>query len=641
MDAIFWHLTNESLSSKENAACSNLATKRAGQRAITPPISSGLAKNRSNQYHWLMKTNLEQFDHPTLSQRQLWVMLLAVALLLILLTAIFLQERSKEWRLRVEQSNYRLTLAEEIVSRDLNRVRADLRFVAGLPGLIQADPNDPNTLQNAADIFADFVRHQQAYSQVRLIGRDGVEVARVDWDGDQTKVTQANKLQDKSDRYYVSESLHLNPAEIFISEFDLNLENGKIETPLKPVIRFVTPVQRIDSDENASAPSGNAPAGNLLVFNYQGSSLLSELAGISLPGNTYLIRDDGQFLLGPTPDVQWGWLLDHGQQFSTRFKDIPLEQLLSSDRPLRSNDGLFLARQIDISRKGATSADHRPLFVVAHIPQSAAYSATQKMLYRLLLVGGIMLVPLALITRFWAAAIDRREMQNQKIADSEKRLRQLSAQLVGLQEEERRNISREIHDSLGQQATAINLDLRMLRDSISDSPELERLITESDGLLKALHGFATRVRPAELDDLGLKIALESHVAEFETRTGTECDFDAQFADDEINPSIATHVFRMVQELLNNVAKHASAEVASVALKLDRERNEFEVCVNDYGVGMSTAKEIPVSSTRLGMIGLRERVELLNGTLDVQSSPEGTRVEIRIPVSPDPINEESE
>ncbi|MEM9942599.1 MAG: ATP-binding protein [Planctomycetota bacterium] len=561
---------------------------------------------------------------PTITQRQCWVMLLAAALLIILLSVIFFQERNKELQLRAEQTSHRLALVEEIVARDIDRVQADLRFVAVLPEVIAADAGNAIALRKVTQVFTDFVTSQQTYSQVRLIGRNGMEIARVDWDGQIATATPNSELQDKSDRYYVSESLALKPGQIFTSEFDLNLENGKIERPLKPVIRFVIPI------------SQNGSSGNLLVFNYQGAALLEELAAISLPGKTFLVREDGEFLLGPGSEFEWGWLLNHTKNFTSLFNDVRIMNLIKSDEVIKTKSGLFQAREIQFGRdKVAMAEAQTSLFGVAYIESTTALESSSKLLNRLMLVGGIMLIPLGLITRFWAAAIDRRELQNRKIAESEQRLRQLSAQLIGLQEDERKNLSREIHDSLGQQATAINLELRMLKGKLSSSPELERLIGESDELLRSLHGFATRVRPAELDDLGLQVALESHVLEFAERTGIEAELSVVDVDTELDSSIAAHIFRIVQESLNNIAKHAEATVASVKLQMDLTNGRLNLEVSDDGIGMSMDSTFPDRRShgkRLGMIGVRERVDLLNGTIDLTSSVGmGTILRIEIPM----------
>ena len=259
---------------------------------------------------------------PSITQRQFWVMLLAAAFLLVLLSVVFVLERNKERQLRVEQTSHRLALAEEIVARDLNRVQADLNFVAALPEVKRATEGNQQSLQDVAEVFKNFVSSQKTYSQIRLVSRHGIEIARVDWDGKTATITQEEELQDKSDRYYVTDSLDLKSGQIFTSEFDLNLENGQIERPLKPVIRFVTPVSR------------GGEVGNLLVFNYQGSSLLKELAAISLPGNTYLIKEDGGFLLGPNPSSEWGWLLEHQTRLSTLFTDVSANELINATGPV-------------------------------------------------------------------------------------------------------------------------------------------------------------------------------------------------------------------------------------------------------------------------------------------------------------------
>ncbi len=576
-----------------------------------------------------MQTSRLQFDknqdrEPTISQRQLLVMLVSAILLALLLSAIYFQERSKESRLRIEQCSHRLALAQEIIVRDLNRVRSDLLFVAALPEVQSANSIAPESLHDATNIFQHFVKSQNAYSQIRLIDRQGMEIARVDWNNNEATVTQRDNLQDKSDRYYVDDSLALDVGQIFTSEFDLNLEQGKIELPVKPVIRFVTPVLQ------------NGTAGYLLVFNYQGMPLLRELSEMTLPGQTFLIRKDGEFLLGPTTDSEWGWLLQHSHRFSTSFPTVNLDQLLKPNSAERTSEGFFQTKNINFDLDKTASNLRQSLFLVAHVPIKEAFQNSSNVLNWLLTVGGIMLIPLALITRFWASSVDRRRYQNKKIAQSEKRLRQLSAQLVSLQEEERRSLSREIHDSLGQQATAINLDLRMLKEKSNHPKELIRVIQESDKLLQALHSFATRARPAELDDLGLQEALESHIWNFEKRTGIDCEFDCQFINEEIDPAISVHVFRIIQESLNNISKHAKADVAAIQLALTENKDELQVTVTDDGVGLGSESTNNEHGTemekRLGMLGMRERVELLNGKLHLENSADGgTKLKIQIPV----------
>ena len=588
-----------------------------------------------------MNSSPEQFvSFPTVSQRQFRVVGAAVGLFAVVLSLIYFQERNKEWRLRDEQSHYRLDLAQEIITRDLERVRADLLFVAALPDIKFANAAKPESLRTTADIFCDFVAKQRTYSQIRLIDRMGMEVVRVNWNGKEAIITSAGDLQNKSDRYYFSDSLSLKPGEIFTSEFDLNLENGKIEEPLNPVIRFVTPVP-----DGREKPNGERNGGNLLVFNYQGSTLLDELSSISLPGKTYLIRSDGQFLLGPETSFEWGWILGHPHRFQTCFGEVNPTGI-TRDEVILASDGCFAAREIGLQSNAKNSVEARQsLFFVSHIPRTETFASTRILFYRLLILGGVMLIPVGLVTRLWAAAMDRREDQNKKIAQSEKQLRQLSARLVHLQEEERRSISREIHDSLGQMATAINLDLRMLKDKLDDSrsPDLDRVINESDELLRQIHGFATRVRPAELDDLGLKDALESHIWDFEVRTGVNGKLDWKLQQQEIDGTISENLFRLVQESLNNIAKHANANVASVCLSQTESANGsfLELVVEDDGIGIKVpSDEISDQASverksRLGMLGIKERVGLLGGRMQLISREDrGTCLTVQIPIKPE-------
>ena len=562
-------------------------------------------------------------------------MAFALGLLVIVLSVIYLQERNKETRLVREQSQHRIDLAHEIISREVDRVSADLLFVSRIPQLNE-NQSGIEFHGDVASVFCEFVEQQKVYSQVRLIDRRGHEKVRVDWNGNSARITEPDGLQDKSERYYVKEALQLRPGQIFISDFDLNLENGKLERPLKPVIRFVTPLRRGDR------------AGQLLVFNYQGQSMLEQLKSIALPGNGYLVRFDGEFLLGPSPDLEWGWLLERPEespptQIESVFPGVSYSDLCK-EGVLATRDGRFLGAKIEFNDDAKiVRKNQQSLYFVSHIPQDESYRGSRQLLNRLLIVGGIMLVPLALITRFWALAIDRREEQNRKIAQSEKRLRQLSATLIEIQEQERRNISREIHDSLGQQATAINLDLKLLRDKpeLETTAAIDRLVSESESLLKSLHGFAVRVRPAELDDLGLIEALQSHIWQFESRTGIECDFHTGPGTVNLGAQIEQSIFRLVQESLNNIDKHADAGIASIRLEI-REQPEKQLFLQivDDGIGIqeeSQTENRGIGNERLGIVGMNERVDLLNGKMKVTSKENtGTTVRIWIPLDIDEI-----
>ena len=435
-------------------------------------------------------------------------------------------------------------------------------------------------------------------------------------------------MQDKSDRYYFRDATSLRVGEVFVSDFDLNLERGQIEKPLKPVIRFVTPVA-----DDAGSVQG------FLVLNYLGARLLRDLDKSTLRGFTMLLRPDGNYLRSPAVKDTWGWLLGHDRTFATQF---PSEWARIDDMEncVLTGKGAFASRRIPLGTHPSESdnptraANGRDsIIVVSYLPREQVFAASQGLLKRLVLLAVSVLIPVAIFARFWAQAMTSRQLQNEQIADSEERLRELSSRLLRIQEDERRAISREVHDELGQQATAINLDLKLAdRNIVSEQARshLERAIRENEQLLQTLHAFATRVRPAVLDDLGLRDALESHLWEFQQRTSIQVDSNLSFDSAEVPNEIADNAYRLVQESLNNVVKHADASTVRVNVSINRngEAPELFMSIRDDGRG---CEALGHNGQRLGLLGMQERVNLLSGELRMESDLEqGTNIEIKLP-----------
>ena len=432
------------------------------------------------------------------------------------------------------------------------------------------------------------------------------------------------------------ESLTLRTGELFVSDFDLNQEYGVIEEPLNPVIRFVTPISNREGDVQF-----------LLVANYRGAPLLYDLSAISLPGQTFLIREDSEYLLGPG-DSAWGWLLGHDRSFASQFPLAWAQRPESVGGCLLTPAGAFAFREIQLQNLGRAqrnaSQSERRMLIVSYLPADQVFATSNQLLNRLLVLVALILLPLYVLTRFWAVASLRRQQQNHLILESEKKLRELSSRLVKIQEDERRAISREIHDQLGQQATAINLDLKMAARKAGSGDiqeQLCRAIDESEQLLNTLHDFATRVRPVALDDLGLHDAVESHLWEFQQRSGIDFGFESNVDQVELPPVIAENVYRLIQESLNNVLKHADATRVDVAIELHdaHSAHTLSVRIGDDGVGTqansgteNTDNTILDGNRRLGILGMRERVDLLGGTLEfISQLGQGTIIKVVVPV----------
>jgi signal transduction histidine kinase len=196
-------------------------------------------------------------------------------------------------------------------------------------------------------------------------------------------------------------------------------------------------------------------------------------------------------------------------------------------------------------------------------------------------------------------------------------------------------VAREIHDELGQALTAIKIDLAsLLRAPRTDQQEelqkVESILRMVDQTILSVRRIATELRPGILDDLGLVAAVEWAAEEFEARTGTKCRLDLPEDDIVIDPERTTAIFRIFQETLTNITRHA--EATEVDVRLAREDGNIVLEVRDNGRGIG---EEELSAGRsLGILGMRERALLLGGELTIRGVPgKGTTVKVLIPEMP--------
>jgi two-component system CheB/CheR fusion protein len=212
---------------------------------------------------------------------------------------------------------------------------------------------------------------------------------------------------------------------------------------------------------------------------------------------------------------------------------------------------------------------------------------------------------------------------------------QLLRQLVRSQEDERRRISREIHDHLGQQSTALRLNLEALKESCTAYEELCGPIAETQALAARLDSevdfLAWELRPASLDDIGLAAALANFVKDWSKHFQIPADYHSTGMDkDRPAPEVETCLYRIAQEALNNTYKHARA--SRVDVLLERRDHHVVLIVEDDGAGFKL-DEAAEAHDGLGLIGMRERAMLVGGTLEIESEPlKGTTVFARVPVA---------
>ena len=226
--------------------------------------------------------------------------------------------------------------------------------------------------------------------------------------------------------------------------------------------------------------------------------------------------------------------------------------------------------------------------------------------------------------------ITERKQAEEEIRKSAKLMEDLHMHLNVIREEEHAMTSREIHDQIGQSLTALKIDLNWMHKYIKTDPEavakIQGMIELVTNTIKAVQRISSELRPGILDDLGLDAAIEWYCEEFEKRTAVKCSL--KLDDSTVGDSQKNLVFfRVLQEALTNVIRHANA--SSVTIKLHHTQKGTTLTIHDNGIGIP--KEKINSYKSLGLIGIRERVRLLNGKVDISSKKgDGTKLTIFMP-----------
>jgi PAS domain S-box-containing protein len=227
--------------------------------------------------------------------------------------------------------------------------------------------------------------------------------------------------------------------------------------------------------------------------------------------------------------------------------------------------------------------------------------------------------------------ITERERENRELERSRRDLRRLSASMVQAREDERRRIARELHDELGQRLTALKMELSSLRTDAAGAKRaglIESMLGMVDDIVAAVRRIATELRPLMLDDLGLNAAIEWLADGWSRRMGVAVQLHLPAGETVLDDAINIALYRMVQEALTNIARHARA--TKVCIEIDRVGTELQLTVMDNGIGFD--ETLVHREGSFGLMGMRERALMLGGRLVIGSSPSGGgRVSVRLPL----------
>jgi PAS domain S-box-containing protein len=341
------------------------------------------------------------------------------------------------------------------------------------------------------------------------------------------------------------------------------------------------------------------PSGRLVPFV---SSERAAITAIAAAAKAYQLARASH----PTASIT-GWVARSGQ--SLRLGDVrederyvPLHGRVRSELcvPLRAGDEIIGVINLEARRLGAyTEADQRLLETVA--------------------------VPIAV-------AIQDARLYEQ-VSAGRQRLRALSQRLLTAQEAERKRIAGELHDEVGQALTAVILNLQAVQRKLDSSMAtlLHECISVVQSALQQVRSLSLDLRPAVLDDLGLVQAIQWYINRQSQRAGFAATFKADPPELQSPPEVAIVCYRVVQEALTNVVRHAHAR--RVGVELRQCQAELELVIRDDGVGFDVTRALQqaATGTSLGLLGLQERVTLLGGQVEMTSTPgSGTQVRVRIP-----------
>lgn len=314
-----------------------------------------------------------------------------------------------------------------------------------------------------------------------------------------------------------------------------------------------------------------------------------------------------------------GWVLEHGAPYVTNdaqndpvvLHDLPFKQGVRSAicTPIRDAQGAVIGFFEVLDKiEGAPFTDTDVEFMMA-------------------------LSPIASIAIENAQAYQKVSDAESAVQDSYAQLRALAARLQTIREEERTDISRELHDELGQALTALKMDLASLiaRLPVRSKQLRERaqaMSEQIDATIKTVRRMSSQLRPGMLDDLGLGPSIEWYGQEFQARTGVDVETIVPEQELDLDPRFATALFRIFQETLTNVARHANATRVQAKLELQDEELKLDVTDNGQGIDLAQARV----KRSLGLLGMRERAEMIHGKLEIQGEPgKGTTVSVRVPL----------
>jgi signal transduction histidine kinase len=300
-------------------------------------------------------------------------------------------------------------------------------------------------------------------------------------------------------------------------------------------------------------------------------------------------------------------------------------------------DRVIPKREVILAISDQIRALDREAFEAEHRARTSLYDGMRRRAWWTSAITAILGLAIAFVATRYAGRLESQILeQHRHILANTRDLERLSARLVNAQEDERRMIARELHDEIGQALTAIKMELALSERHQNDSGGFARALDEAraitDRTLNTVRDLSQLLHPSMLDDLGLPDTLKWYLHGFSQRTGVRAELVQDQMGERLASEVEVSAYRIIQEALTNVAKHARATLCRVYVQ--RLPHSFLITVEDDGVGADTQGPVSETSGRgLGLVGIRERVSALNGTVRFESaSGKGTRLTVELPLA---------
>jgi two-component sensor histidine kinase len=528
------------------------------------------------------------------------------------------------------------------IGSNFSLIVADLLFFANYNQLMDAIDHPEAQKKHLMNDFALFSRGSRLYDQIRIIDETGMELVRVNLMNGEPVIVQDKDLQLKADRYYFRDTFGLNKGEVFVSPFDLNIERGKIEKPLKPMIRFSTPFFDRKGQKRG-----------IIIFNYLGAHLIQDIKDVVLdsPGFYMLLNSDGYWLAGRDPDEEWGFM------FKDR-KDLTMENvypeawkniLESESGQFHNKDGLFTFNAVYPlleSWKSSTGAGEafepskeiktaKEYYwkVVSFVPEGLIAGATGVLLKKYIYIFLMIIAVLAAGSWLLASAQFKRNMSLQELAKVADELNHANRELVAEVKErmstedklkslleDKELLMKELHHRVKNNMTVIYSLLNLQADKVEDA-RYKEMFNDSMNRIKTMASIHEKLYRSE--DLS-RIVFSDYIADMADRMYESYGLSPHAVkltkDIErivLGIDAATPCGLIVGELLSNALKYAFPEgrEGEIRVSLREHDDEIELTVSDNGAGIPEGLDFRNADT-LGLNLVNALVRQLQGNMEV-------------------------